>query len=423
MSAFQFPDPLIQDTTVNPATNTTYKWLEVPGKWVIVSAPPSEDNSCSDCPSREEMNAGDAANLVLIKNNTNAIDTMSQNIIASEGIMMGRIEDNTRDIEALQSAEGGEHTHDSYATKADLSLATEGLPYRLETDKTMRSLDLPVKTIADGEVAPAAAGGEIQLVDNLGFFYNVTFTGRNGIATSSTAAGIEVDGENLMPKSGGFMTGDITMKGGDEATGANIYLYNNGYIRFGYGPTNENQYGGYIFQRDENIFEIGAYQNKTLKFIGSPEFESSPKVPTPAGENRATNKKYVDDKITQLKDRIEILEEAVQTLVSLVPPVDIGNATITSSADLQDGNAAAAQDEMFIMTCNNDGESSYGLRYHWSIKRGNGRISGSTTQQTCTAWCSDSAPSTVEFQCVISHPADKDQTAIATKLVLVADDA
>lgn len=328
-------------------------------------------------------------------------------------------------------------TADGYATKADLNLATEGLPYRLETDKTMRSSDLPVKTIAEGEVSPTAAGGEIQLVNNLGYFYNVTFTGRNGIKTSSTAAGIEVDSKELkdridvleeaadvpdnkyLPRAGGLMTGDV-IHGGT----ANQIMTNNSYIRFGWGDvTTSEEYGGYIYQRDSTTFEIGAYGGRTLKFVGSPEFDSSPQVPEATERTHATNKKYVDDKINGLKDRIDNLEEAIQTLVSLIPPVDIGDVSIESSADLDDGNAAAAQNEMFIMTCNNDGETSHGLRYHWSIKRGNGRISGSTTLQTCTAWCSDPAPATVEFQCVVSHPAEPDATAIATKLVLVADNA
>lgn len=204
-----------------------------------------------------------------------------------------------------------------YATKSDLSTATQALPYRLETDKTVRDQSLPPKTTKSADPIIVHAGGEIQLVDNLGFFHNVTFTGKNGIETSSTAAGIEISAPDL-------------------------------------------------------------------------------------------------------KSRIETLEEQIQTLASLIPPVDIGNVSITSTADQQDGNAAARKDEMFVMTANNSGETQHGLRYSWSIKRGAGRISGPTNQQMCSAWCTDPAPSTVEFQCVVSHPATE-ETQIGSKIVLVAE--
>ena len=46
-------------------------------------------------------------------------------------------------------------------------------------------------------VGEVHAGGEIQLVDSLGFFHNVTFTGQNGIETSSDQAGIIIDGTAL----------------------------------------------------------------------------------------------------------------------------------------------------------------------------------------------------------------------------------
>lgn len=35
MAAFQFPDPLIQQTVVNPVTGSTYQWQDPPGKWVV----------------------------------------------------------------------------------------------------------------------------------------------------------------------------------------------------------------------------------------------------------------------------------------------------------------------------------------------------------------------------------------------------
>ena len=33
--AFQFPDPNVQDTVINPITGSEYVWIDPPGKWVI----------------------------------------------------------------------------------------------------------------------------------------------------------------------------------------------------------------------------------------------------------------------------------------------------------------------------------------------------------------------------------------------------
>ena len=113
-------------------------------------------------------------------------------------------------------------------------------------------------------------------------------------------------GGDYLEKSGGLMTGDIDMQGGPEP-GSNIYMYNNGFIRFGWGHTAEDLYGGYVFMRDENIFEIGTYSNKTLRFKGSSEFLSAPQVPEPTDDAHAVNKKYVDDRIAELEARIVAL--------------------------------------------------------------------------------------------------------------------
>ena len=95
---------------------------------------------------------------------------------------------------ALQSADIS-----GLATKSELTTATSSLPYRLETDKTTKAGETKIAH-GDDQTATASAGGEIQLVDNLGFFHNVTFSGTGGVTTSSTAAGIVVDGSALMPK-------------------------------------------------------------------------------------------------------------------------------------------------------------------------------------------------------------------------------
>ena len=74
-------------------------------------------------------------------------------------------------------------------------------------------------------------------------------------------------GGDYLEKSGGLMTGDIDMKGGPEP-GSNIYMYNNGFIRFGWGETADTMWGGYAFMRDENVFEVAAYSNKDLRLKG-----------------------------------------------------------------------------------------------------------------------------------------------------------
>ena len=109
---------------------------------------------------------------------------------------------NKNDIKALQDAPAPEAPNlSSYATKQDLSTATGALPYRLETDKVMRSGDMPDKQNAfDDHVTEAHAGGEIQLVDNLGYFHNVRFTGEHGIETRSDESGIIVDGTALQSR-------------------------------------------------------------------------------------------------------------------------------------------------------------------------------------------------------------------------------
>ena len=37
MPSFQFPDPSLEQTVVNPITGSTYQWKEPPGKWVLTS--------------------------------------------------------------------------------------------------------------------------------------------------------------------------------------------------------------------------------------------------------------------------------------------------------------------------------------------------------------------------------------------------
>ena len=85
-----------------------------------------------------------------------------------------------------------------YATTGYVDSATAALPYKIETDKVLRSADAPPKLsrAADG-IATAHAGGEIQLVDGEGYFSNITFSGVGGIQTQSDQQGIIIDGSGI----------------------------------------------------------------------------------------------------------------------------------------------------------------------------------------------------------------------------------
>lgn len=105
-----------------------------------------------------------------------------------------QVSQNKKDIKALQDTSGGAVDLDGYATKQDLETATEALPYRLETDKVLRA---EKQNAFDDHIGEAHAGGEIQLVDGLGFFSNIKFTGEHGIETRSDQAGIFIDATSL----------------------------------------------------------------------------------------------------------------------------------------------------------------------------------------------------------------------------------
>ena len=105
---------------------------------------------------------------------------------------------NKQDIKALQETPSGEDINlDGYATKQDVETATSALPYRLETDKVLRA---EKQNAFEDHIGEVHAGGEIQLVDSLGFFHNVKFTGEHGIETRSDQAGIIIDGTSLQTR-------------------------------------------------------------------------------------------------------------------------------------------------------------------------------------------------------------------------------
>ena len=99
-----------------------------------------------------------------------------------------------------------------------------------------------------------------------------------------------------------IMSPSLGLLGGPEATGSNLFLANNGFIRWGYGEfETAGEYGGYIFMRDDTTFEIGTYKDVDLKINATnPEFVNSPIVPTPSLDEQAANKYYVDNQIGSL---------------------------------------------------------------------------------------------------------------------------
>ena len=134
-----------------------------------------------------------------------------------------------------------------------------------------------------------------------------------------------LDGRYLKRTGGwpdGLMTGNVYHSGT-----ANQIMTNNSYIRFGWGDRSTvEEYGGYIYQRDESVFEIGAYSGITLKFVGDPLFDKSPEVPTPTLDPHAANKFYVDNQIGALESGIN--------LDNYLP---LSGGTLTNSLKIQRG--------------------------------------------------------------------------------------
>ena len=200
----------------------------------------------------------------------------------------------------------------TYATKQDLSTATAALPYRIETDKVLRS---DKQNAFDDHIGELSAGGEIQLVDNLGYFSNIRFLGEHGVTTRSDQQGIIVDASGL-------------------------------------------------------------------------------------------------------QDRIKTLEGQVETLLSLVPPVDYGEVTIEGGNDYQNGQCWLSPEEMGLFVCSLSGSQTNSCRYNWELMRGEGRFSGSVTQSSVSFICQSEAPNTIVLRCTVSHPSTE-ETAHGEITILV----
>ena len=108
--------------------------------------------------------------------------------------------------------------------------------------------------------------------------------------------------------------------------------------------------------------------------------------------------------VAQNKKDIKALQDQVNLLSSLVPPVDYGTVTIEGGNDYQNGQCLMSPDETSIFICSLDGSQTTGCRYNWQIMRGEGRFSGSATTQTVSFTCQSAALTTVILRCTVSHP-------------------
>jgi len=79
--------------------------------------------------------------------------------------------------------EGAQGPKGEKGDKGDDAASSSLLPYRLETDKTLR------------EGKEVRSTPQIQLVDAENNYTNVTFQGTDGIVATSSAAGIIIDGK------------------------------------------------------------------------------------------------------------------------------------------------------------------------------------------------------------------------------------
>ena len=144
--AFDFPNPPGSGPVTNPATGVTYQYDAASQTWVVVSS-------------------------------------------AAADALAGTLDDVKDDVTDLQTSQGQQNTAinnlavengDHEARITELELAPTAVTYQIGTDKVMRA----------GEPA-------IELVDSEGYFSNVKFQGRGGIAVTSDLQSIIIDGSGI----------------------------------------------------------------------------------------------------------------------------------------------------------------------------------------------------------------------------------
>lgn len=108
------------------------------------------------------------------------------------------------------------------------------------------------------------------------------------------------------------MTGSLELIGGPEDTGSNLYMSNNGFIRFGYGDINTSaEYGGYIYQRNDTLFELGTYTGIDFK-INTPKTEITSEVTITTLANAGVGSVGAD-----ANGKLIILEESALPTITL----------------------------------------------------------------------------------------------------------
>ena len=132
--AFNFPDPILQQTVTNEETGVTYQWKEPPGKWVVVTRPTDDSE----------------------------LDGLTERVSAVES----DVSDHEVAIQTLQSQPAAKD-------------------YMIGTDKN-------ITRIAEARSQPA-----IELVDNELNFSNVRFEATGGLTVTSTASSIIYDASGI----------------------------------------------------------------------------------------------------------------------------------------------------------------------------------------------------------------------------------
>ena len=147
---------------------------------------------------------------------------------------------------------------------------------------------------------------------------------------------------------------------------------------------------GLSTQKDLNEWIYGSLESVANSIPDEPE--------PPDLSNYATKQD-----VSALESRIETLEDQIELLASLVPPVDYGNVEITGGNDYNQNQCWLAPNEEGMFICNLDGSNTHGCRYSWELMRGEGRFSGPTNAQTVILMNQSSAPNTVVLRCTVSH--------------------
>lgn len=132
-------------------------------------------------------------------------------------------------------------------------------------------------------IAPAGAEeGDLWVDDDqylLYVYHDNQWIGLTNDGLSGGGSGGDIHTHDIYVKKGTpgsleRMDGALHMIGGPEADGANLYITNNGFVRWGYGDINtQGEYGGYVFMRNDTTFELGTYTDVDFKIKAKTEIE------------------------------------------------------------------------------------------------------------------------------------------------------